>query len=254
MDRAMAGGEDLWSDERKRPLILPIGMHFPGLCAKMPGGLCSAGGADIMIPAIIVGGHLAVAVAVADRPPVVNFEQTCREETTGEMRTNDKFEVCIADEKRARDQLAAQWSSFDPAARTRCARTSTSGHAASYLELLVCLELDQADREVHGQGGTTGITITEPGRPVGERHEATDSSQSRPGPIAAPSRPAPIPRSLQQPVARSAVGPPAAPPPAAPLPISPSPPMSEPQPTSQAEVLQQSLCRSPLGYVLPGCR
>jgi hypothetical protein len=215
-----------------------------------------------MIPAIIVGGYLAV--AVADRPPVVNFEQTCREETTGEMRTNDKFEVCIADEKRARDQLAAQWSSFDPAARTRCARESTSGHAASYLELLVCLELDQADREVHGQGSTTGITITEPGRAVGERDEATDSSRSRPAPVAAPSRPAPVSQSVQQPVARSAVGPPAAPvpaasvpaapPPAAPLPISPSPPMSEPQPTSQAEVLQQSLCRSPLGYVLPGCR
>jgi hypothetical protein len=248
----MAGGEDLWSDERKRPLILPIGMHSPGLCAKMPCGLCSASGADIMIPAIIVSGHLAV--AVADRPPVVNFVQTCREETAGEMQSNDKFEVCIADEKRARDQLAAQWSSFDPAARTSCARTSTSGHAASYLELLVCLELDQADREVHGQGSTTGITITEPGRPVGERDEPTGSSQSRPAPVAAPNRPAPIPRSLQQPVARSAVGPPAAPPPAAPPPISPSPPMSEPQPTSQAEVLQQSLCRSPLGYVLPGCR
>jgi hypothetical protein len=258
----MAAAEDLWSDERKRPLILPIGMHFPGQCAKMPCGLCSAAGADIMIPAIIVpalivGGHLTV--AVVDRPPVVNFEQTCREETTGEMRTNDKFEVCIADEKRARDQLAAQWSSFDPAARTSCARASTSGHAASghaasYLELLVCLELDQADREVHGQGSTTGITITEPGRPLGERDEATDSSQSRPAPVAAPSRPAPTSRSLQQPVARSAVGPPAAPPPAAPVPISPSPPMSEPQPTSQAEALQQSLCRSPLGYVLPGCR
>src|SRR5215471_17761247 len=128
--------------ERRRPLILPIGMHFPGLCAKMPCGLCSARGLMIMIPAIIVGGHLAV--AVADRPPVVNFEQTCREETTG--RTNDKFEFCIADEKRARDQLAAQWNSFDPGARARCVRTSTSGHAASYLELLVCLELDQADR------------------------------------------------------------------------------------------------------------
>jgi hypothetical protein len=252
MDRATAGGESLWSDERKRPLIRPIGMHFRGLCAKMPCGLCSAGGLMIMIPAIILGGHLAV--AVADRPPVVNFEQICREETTGQMGLNDKFEVCIADEKRARDQLTAQWSSFDPAARTRCARTSTSGHAASYLELLVCLELDQADREVHGQSSTTGITTAEPGRPVRERDEATDSSQSRPGPIAAPSRPAPIPRSLQQPVARSAVAPPAAPPPAAPLPISPSPPTSEPRPTSQAEVLQQSLCRSPLGYVLPGCR
>jgi len=213
----------------------------------------------IMIPAIIVGGHLAV--AVADRPPVVNFEQTCREETTG--RTNDKFEFCIADEKRARDQLAAQWNSFDPGARARCVRTSTSGHAASYLELLVCLELDQADREVHGQGSTAGITTTEPGRSVGERDEASDSSPSRPGPIAAPSRPAPvaapsrpapIPRSVQQPVARSAVAPPAEPPPAEPLPISPSPPTSAPPPPSQAELLQQSLCRSPLGYVLPGCQ
>jgi hypothetical protein len=213
--------------------------------------LCPAGGLITMIPAIIVGGHLAV--AVADRPPVVNFEQTCREETTGDMRTNDKFEVCIADEKRARDQLAGQWRSFDPAARTRCARMSTSGHAPSYLELLVCLELDQADREVRGQGSTTGI-MTEPGRPVGERDEATDSSQSRPAPVAAPSRPAPIPRSLQQPVARSAVAPPAVPPPAAPPPMSSSPPMSAPQPTSQTEALQQSLCRSPLGYVFPDCR
>jgi hypothetical protein len=185
------------------------------------------------------------------------------------MRTNDTFEVCMASEKRARDQLVAQWSSFNPAARTSCTRTSTSGHAASYLELLVCLELDQADREVHGQGSTAGITITQPGRPVGERDEATDSIPSRPGPIAAPSRPgpvaapsqpAPIPRSPQQPVARSAVAPPAvaapaAPPPGEPLQISPSPSplMSAPQPASQAEVLQQSLCRSPLGYVLPSC-
>jgi hypothetical protein len=102
---------------------------------------------------------------------------------------------------------------------------------------------------VRGRGSTKGI-ITEPGRPVGERDEATDSSQSRPASVAAPSRPAPIPRSLQQPVPRSAVAPPAAPPSAAPLP----PPMSTPEPTSQAEVLQQSLCRSPLGNVLPGCR
>lgn len=221
---------------------------------------CSAAyvrpGLVIMIPAIIVSGHLAV--AVADRPPVLNFEQTCREETTGEMRKGDKFEICVADEKRARDQLAKQWTSFNPAARASCTRTSTSGHTASYLELLVCLELDQADREVNGQG-VTGVTITAPERPVGERDAATDSSQSPPAPVAAPSRPAPIPRPPQQPVARSAAAapaapPPAAPPPADPLPLSPSPPESAQQPASQAEVLQQSFCRSPLGYVLPGCR
>jgi hypothetical protein len=221
----------------------------------------------ILMPAIIVGGHLVV--AVADRPPVVNFEQTCREATTGGLRTNDTFEICVADEKRARDQLARQWSSFDPAARTQCARTSTAGHAASYIELLTCLELEQADREVRGLGSSTGIIITGPERPTAERSEPADPAQSRsaptPGPsrpaaIAAPSRPAAVaPPSrtaspappVQQPVA--AASPPGAPPPA-PLPISPSAPASPPQPTSQAEVLQQSLCRSPLGYVLPACR
>jgi hypothetical protein len=219
----------------------------------------------IMIPAIIVSGHLAV--AVADRPPVVNFEQTCREETAGDKRIKDTFELCVADEKHARDQLVAQWSSFDPAARASCVRTSTSGHTPSYLELLVCLELDQADREVRGRT-STGI-IAEPGRPASERDETTDPSRagpaapSRSAPVAAPSRPAAIPRSPQQPVARSAAAPttapPAAAPPAAspaaePLPLSPPPAMEAPQPPSQGEVLQQSFCRSPLGYVLPSCR
>jgi hypothetical protein len=223
-----------------------------------------------MMPAIIVVGHLAV--GVADRPPVVNFEQTCREETTAG--TNGKFEVCVADEKHARDQLTAQWSSFDPTARARCAREATSGQTASYLELLVCLELDQADREVHGQSSTLGLPMTEPGRPGRGRDEAIDPTQSRPTqtrPAAAiaPSRPASNPGSVQQPVARPAVPPPVAPaatlPSAAPLPISPPPPesapqpaspppqISEPEPVSQAELLRQSFCRSPLGYVLPGC-
>jgi hypothetical protein len=211
----------------------------------------------ILIPAIVVGGHLVF--TVADRPPVVNFEQTCRA-SSGELQTNDKFEICVADEKQARDQLTRQWSSFDPGARTRCARTATSGHAASYIELLVCLELDQADREVRGHGSSTGIIVTEPERPVGEREEATATAPSRPGPVvypnpagpvAPPTRPAPIKRAQQQPVAT--VAPPAAPAPAAPLPAAPQP-LSPPPPTSQGEVLQQSICRSPLGYVFPGCQ
>ncbi len=204
----------------------------------------------IMMPAIIVAGHLAV--AVADRPPALNIEQTCREETTGALQTNDKIDVCIEDEKHARDQLTAQWSSYNAGARARCARTATSGHVSSYLELLVCLDLDQADREVHGQGSTTGLTITEPARSA-ERDDTTDSPPSRTAPVAAPSRPAPPPRSQQQQgAARSAAAAPPAPAPAAPLQVSP--PAAEPPPPTQGEVLQQSFCRSPLGYVLPNCR
>jgi hypothetical protein len=192
------------------------------------------------------------------------------------MRTNDKFAACVADEKRARDQLTGQWASFDPAARTRCASTSTGGHAASYLELLVCLELEQANKEVHGQGRTPGITIIEPARPaVSGPDEATDAgpiaapsrpavaAPSRPAPVAAPSRPAavavpsqpaPVPRSPQQPVARSTAAAPSEPAPAAPLALAPPPPTSAPQRPSETELLQQSFCRSPWGYVLPGCR
>ena len=240
----------------------------------------------IPIPAMILGGHLAI--AVADRLPAVNFEQTCREATSGQNRTNDKFEDCVVAERHARDQLASQWGSFDPAARTRCASTSTSGHVASYIELLVCLELEQADREVRGAGRAAGTTIMAPSRSVGDRDEAIDSTQNRPGPVAAPSRPAPlaapsqpapvaapsrpapvaatsqpapvaatsrpapIPRSSQQPVATAAA--PAEPARPAPLPISPSEPPPAPQPPSESERLHQSLCRSPLGYIVPSCQ
>jgi hypothetical protein len=173
------------------------------------------------------------------------------------VRMGDKFELCVADEKRARDQLTAQWSSFDPGARTRCAREAMSGQAASYLELLVCLELDQADRDLHGSDSTLGITSPEPGLSAGEGDVATDPSRSRPAPsraapVAAPSRPASS-GSVPQPLPRSAAAAPTAAPPAAPVPISPSPPTTEAQPPSQAELLRQSLCRSPWGYVLPGC-
>src|SRR3984885_587463 len=125
------------------------------------------GGVMILMPAIIVGAHLAV--AVADRPPAVNFEQTCRATETGGLRINDRFETCIADEKLARDQLTQQWASFNPGARARCASMSTTGRVSSYVELLTCLEMDQSVRKIPGHDGATGIFITAPERPVNER-------------------------------------------------------------------------------------
>jgi hypothetical protein len=239
----------------------------------------------IPIPAMILGGHLAV--TVADRPPTINLEQGCRQMTSGEnRRANDRFEDCVTAEKHARDQVAAQWSSFDAGARTRCASTATSGQVASYIELLVCLELDQADREVRGAGRGVGSTIMAPMAPGRAGDEATDPSQSRPGPVAPPSRPVPVtvpsppappvaapsrpppvaavppsrpapaPRSPQQPVAGAvapAEPPQAAPMPISPAPLSPSPQAPAPQRPSEAELLHQSLCRSPLGYIVSSC-
>jgi hypothetical protein len=202
----------------------------------------------ILMPAVIVGGHLVV--AVADRPPVVNFERTCRAATTGDLGMNDRFETCVADEKGARDQLVQQWASFDPGARARCARMSTAGQASSYIELLTCLEMDRSARSRPGHNGTTGIMFTAPERPVSERDAVTDPSQSRPAPIAQP---------RQQPIAAVPApvvppGPPTSPPPPTLLAPPPASPPLPPQAVSQDEVLHQSLCRSPLGFILPNCR
>ena len=58
----------------------------------------------ILMPAMMVGGHLLI--AVVDKIPEVNVERLCREATTSDLGTNDKFNVCIDDERGARDQLA----------------------------------------------------------------------------------------------------------------------------------------------------
>jgi hypothetical protein len=137
----------------------------------------------ILMPVVVVGGHLVV--AVADRPPVVNFEKTCRAAATGELRMSDQFEVCVADEKRARDQLVQGWASFDAGARTRCARMSTTGEAASYIELLICLEMDQSARKLPSHDGTGGIFFTAPERPASERDEVAEPGQG-PAPNAEP--------------------------------------------------------------------
>jgi hypothetical protein len=47
----------------------------------------------MLMPAMLVGGHLLI--AVADRLPRVDYEQTCREATTGELAASDKFSTCM---------------------------------------------------------------------------------------------------------------------------------------------------------------
>jgi hypothetical protein len=111
-----------------------------------------------MIPmsAMIFGGHLLI--AVADRIPQVNFERTCREATSGELAASDRFSVCMDDERAARDELAKGWNGFDAEDRTRCARMSTTGQSASYIELLTCLDMAQIAGKIHADARASGGT------------------------------------------------------------------------------------------------
>jgi hypothetical protein len=170
----------------------------------------------IMFPAMLVGGHLLV--AVVDRVPNLNFEPICRDGAAQSLGVKDDSAVCMNDEKAARDQLAQKWDEFASADRTRCVRMSTTERTASYIEVLTCLEMNRDAKKLR-QGADAGIAAPEPA----------------PGP--APEDVAPPVRSV-----RAARQP-------APLPLAPP----EPKPTSSPGFLQ-ILCLPGLQNILPACQ
>jgi hypothetical protein len=120
----------------------------------------------IVFPAMLVGGHLLV--AVVDRVPDLNFEPICRDQAAESQGVKNESVICIQDEKAARDQLAKKWDEFASADRTRCVRMSTAGRTASYIEVLTCLEMDRDAKKLR-QGADAGIAAPEPAaRSAGE--------------------------------------------------------------------------------------
>jgi len=95
----------------------------------------------------MISGHLVI--AVADRPPKLNFEPICRESESDRQ----KVSICLDDERAARDQLTAQWSEFNATDRTRCVRPSTINRSASYVEVLTCLEMERYARKLPKMNG-----------------------------------------------------------------------------------------------------
>jgi hypothetical protein len=113
----------------------------------------------ILFPAMLVGGHLLV--AVVDRVPDLNFEPICRDRAAESLGVKDDSAVCMKDETAARDQLAKTWDEFASADRTRCLRMSTMERTASYIEVLTCLEMDRDAKKLR-QGADAGIAAPEP--------------------------------------------------------------------------------------------
>jgi hypothetical protein len=101
----------------------------------------------VLFPALLVGGHLLI--AVVDQVPDLNFEPICRDSAAQSADVTRDSGICMKGESAARDQLAKQWSAFAPADRARCIRMSTVDRTASYVEVLTCLEMDLAAKKLH---------------------------------------------------------------------------------------------------------
>ncbi len=109
----------------------------------------------IMVPVLMLGAHLTI--AVADPVPTFNVEPSCRQAATGDIGIKQDLQVCLEDEKGAREQLVKEWGEFAIPDRSLCARLAGTGGTPTYTELLVCLEMARDARKLPKEDTAVGI-------------------------------------------------------------------------------------------------
>ncbi len=99
---------------------------------------------------------IVVMVAAADGVPAFNVEPFCRAVAMRAAPVGDT-DVCLRQEREARDQLVRQWTQFPFADRSYCERLTRTGSDPTYTELLTCLELQRDARNLRErERGTMG--------------------------------------------------------------------------------------------------
>jgi hypothetical protein len=121
-------------------------------------------------------------IAVSDTVPKFNIVREC----SFEGGSAADFARCSRDEAAAFRQLHEAWSLYVAADRKACTAETTIGGAASYVELLTCLEMagygKNADNISRGPRAKPESRPTRPGPPevtVGVGHDPTSSRSGR---------------------------------------------------------------------------
>ncbi|HEX2216854.1 MAG TPA: hypothetical protein VHG27_09230 [Xanthobacteraceae bacterium] len=92
--------------------------------------------------------------AAAQQVPQFDARPGCRAGAASGAALRADVDGCVRSEQKARDELAAKWHTFAAADRTRCASKTHMGGPPSYIEVLTCLELAQAAREIRKDDNT----------------------------------------------------------------------------------------------------
>ena len=98
------------------------------------------------IPALMMGAQMTI--AVADPIPSFNVQPSCQAAARGDAGIKQDLQVCLEDEKAARDELAKEWSGFAANDRGLCTRLAGTGGSPTYTELLVCLQMSRDARKL----------------------------------------------------------------------------------------------------------
>jgi hypothetical protein len=101
-------------------------------------------------------------VAVSNTVPKFDIAKECRYEGGG-------FDRCSKDEATALEQLKSEWTRFVGADKSTCMGSATIDGSASYVELLICLQMASEVRNENnksaGPHARTGLQPMGLGRP-----------------------------------------------------------------------------------------
>jgi hypothetical protein len=89
---------------------------------------------------VLAAASLTAISAYAADVPTLDVSKTCKPIANDRSFAIDS-DRCFKTEKQAREQLTREWANFPVADRGLCTQTATMGGAASYVELITCLEM-----------------------------------------------------------------------------------------------------------------
>jgi hypothetical protein len=102
-----------------------------------------------LLPILLLGSHM---VLVADPIPRLDTTLSCKSAgaaaVMGTQKGTRNAAACEQDESDAHAKLEQEWSSFSSSEQARCTRISTLGGSPSYVELLTCLEMAKAAKQL----------------------------------------------------------------------------------------------------------
>jgi hypothetical protein len=98
-----------------------------------------------LLPALLVGSQL---ILVADTVPQLDVEPSCKAAAASAVMPGRDSKSCMQDENNARAKLEREWGEFSASERAHCLQLSHTGGSPSYVELLTCLEMAQAARQL----------------------------------------------------------------------------------------------------------
>lgn len=103
-----------------------------------------------LFPVLLLGSHIVLA---AEAIPQLDASLSCKSAGAAAVMGNSSSTTrtaaaCEQDETTAHDKLTQEWSNFSAAEQSRCTRLSTLGGSPSYVELLTCLEMAKAAKQL----------------------------------------------------------------------------------------------------------